>query len=279
MGRCRVAAQHGGVTRTTDAPRAAWPHLSPEAERRLVAAAAAGAPHACDRLVEAFWPAIRNAARVYRGVPAVNDAELMQEGVVGLLRALARFDPELGTPFWGYASWWVRQAMQQLVAELRRPIVLSDRALRRLARVRDARRAFAQDHRREPTIQDLVVATGIARRHIESLLAAERPTRGLDEHPGSGDDDSAPSLGDQLADPGAQDAYEHVADLSEIETVRDLPDALSARERGILRAHYGFDGPPMTLREIAGGLDVSAERVRQIEERALDTLRAAVASR
>ena len=62
--------------------------------------------------------------------------ELMQEGVVGLLRALERYDPDVG-PFWAYASWWVRQAMQQLVSELGRPLVLSDRAVRRLARIRD----------------------------------------------------------------------------------------------------------------------------------------------
>jgi DNA-directed RNA polymerase sigma subunit (sigma70/sigma32) len=60
--------------------------------------------------------------------------------VVGLLRALERYDPDLGTPFWAYAAWWVRQAMQQLVAELTRPVVLSDHALRQLTRVKEAHR-------------------------------------------------------------------------------------------------------------------------------------------
>jgi RNA polymerase primary sigma factor len=69
---------------------------------------------------------------------------LMQEGVVGLLRALQRYDPERGVPFWAYAAWWVRQAMQQVVSELSRPLVLSDRALRQLARVKAAQRRGAE---------------------------------------------------------------------------------------------------------------------------------------
>ena len=77
-------------------------------------------------------------------------SELMQEGVVGLLRALERYDPEVG-PFWPYASWWVRQAMQRLVAELTRPVVLSDRALRQLARVRNAHSEHLRSVRSEPS--------------------------------------------------------------------------------------------------------------------------------
>ena len=71
--------------------------------------------------MEAFLPLIAGVARVYRSSPTITSTELMQEGVVGLLRALERFDPSMGVPFWGYASWWVRQAMQQLIAELTNP--------------------------------------------------------------------------------------------------------------------------------------------------------------
>ena len=79
-------------------------------------------------LLEAFTPMIVTVARGNRGASGVGRAELMQEGVVGLLRALERYDPELETPFWAYASWWGRQAMQQLVSELSRPVVVPDRA-------------------------------------------------------------------------------------------------------------------------------------------------------
>src|SRR5918998_6633093 len=93
-------------------------------EVALVRAAQAGDADATARLVEAFTPLIAATASTYRSSPTIDQLELVQEGVVGLLRALARYDPERGVPFWGYASWWVRQAMQQLVAELTRPVVL-----------------------------------------------------------------------------------------------------------------------------------------------------------
>ena len=95
--------------------------------------------------MEAFLPLIAGVARVYRGSEAITRVELMQEGVVGLLRALERYDPEQGVPLWGYASWWVRQAMQQLIAELTRPVVLSDRSLRQLSALKRAHHAYLAD--------------------------------------------------------------------------------------------------------------------------------------
>src|SRR5690349_1319187 len=117
----------------------------------LVLAAQRNEAGARDELVNAYMPLVGAVARDYRYARAVDRAELMQDGVVGLLRGLERYDASLGTPFWAYASWWVRQAMQKLVAELSGPVVLSDRALRQLARIRDARRAFITAHRREPS--------------------------------------------------------------------------------------------------------------------------------
>jgi DNA-directed RNA polymerase sigma subunit (sigma70/sigma32) len=127
------------------------PRLPVAVERRLVAAAQGGDRQAREELVEAFLPLIAGVARVYRGSGAITRTELMQEGVVGLLRALERYDPAMEVPFWGYAAWWVRQAMQQLIAELTRPMVLSDRALRHLAQLKRAHGGFLQQHGREPT--------------------------------------------------------------------------------------------------------------------------------
>ena len=140
------------------------------------------------RLVDVFMPSIASVARIYRSAPAVDRAELMQEGVVGLLRALERYDPRRGTPFWGYASWWVRQAMQQLVAEVTGPVVLSDRALRQLARVKDARRTHLQAGGHEPSTAELVETTGLSREQVENLVAVERTPRALEEPTGEGAD-------------------------------------------------------------------------------------------
>jgi RNA polymerase sigma factor (sigma-70 family) len=243
-----------------------------------VLAARSGDPAACSRLVEVFEPMIGGIARGYASSARVARAELMQDGVVGLLRALHRYDPKLGTPFWPYASWWVRQAMQQLVAQMTRPIVLSDRALRRLARIKHARRELLQSTEREPTAAELAEATGLTRAQVDSLLAAERMPRGLEEPIGDGE--PAPStVGEMVADPVAEDAYDRVDQRIEVESLRALAGGLAARERGIVFSHYGLAGPARTLREIAVELQLSVERVRQIEDRALGKLReASVAS-
>jgi RNA polymerase primary sigma factor len=244
-------------------------------ERELLEAAKAGDVPARDELIEAFLPLIASVARIYRGSAGVERVELMQEGVVGLLRALRRFDLALGTPFWAYASWWVRQAMQQLVSQLARPVVLSDRAVRQLARIKTSRREFLQARGREPTCGDLAEATGLARAQVENLVVAERSARGLEE-PISGEEGAVGTLGDLLADPAAEDAYEDLPRRLEIEEVRGLLAGLSRRERTILIGRFGLRGREQTLRELACLLGVSAERVRQIEQRALDKLRAAV---
>ena len=246
--------------------------LTPERERALVVATAAGDANACEQLVEAFLPAISGVARLYRG-SSIERVELLQEGVVGLMRACRRFDPDLGTPFWAYATWWVRQAMQQLVASQTGPTVLSDRALRGLARLKETRRAYVQAHEREPSVHELVEETGLAREQIDSLLVAERAPRGFDE-PFAGAEGSA-TLGDVLADPGAEDEYEKVEERLEIERIRDLADSLGDREQRIIYEHYGVGRPARTLRQIGDELGVSAERVRQIEEQTLEKLRTA----
>lgn len=248
--------------------------LSPKEERDLVVAAAFGDQAATAWLVEAFLPAISGVSRLYRNTPGVERSELMQEGVVGLLRAVRRYDPTLGVPFWGYASWWVRQAMQQLVAQVTRPAVLSDRALRGLAHIRDARQTLLQEHGREPTLNEIVAATDLDHDQVEGLLAIERPSRALEE-PATSLDGSA-TVGDLIADPASESEYAQVLEQMEIDEVRKLTEELDERERTVLADHYGLGSPARTLQEIGHDLGVSAERVRQIEERALQKLRTAV---
>ncbi|MDX6551034.1 MAG: polymerase primary sigma factor [Gaiellales bacterium] len=248
--------------------------LTPARERQLVLASVAGEPRAREQLVEAFLPAIAGVARLYRNVPMVDRTELLQEGVVGLLRAARRFDPSLGTPFWAYAGWSVRQAMQQLVSELTRPAVLSDRAQRALAQVRETRRGYLQDHGREPTTSELAALVALSREQVESLLAVERAPQPLQIS--ASDSNGQQSAGDMLADPTAEQEYERIISRLEIERIRDLTRTLTAREREILNQHYGLEGPAKTLREIGEELGISAERVRQIEERSLEKLRDAV---
>lgn len=237
-----------------------------------MAAAASGDRAARDQAVEAYMPLIGSVAHRYRGARAVDHAELMQEGVVGLLRALDRYDLNRDTPFWAYATFWVRQAMQQLVAELTWPVVLSDRALRHLAQIREEERRFSQDEGRSPSSAELGAAAGLGPEHLGLLLAAERAPRGLDE-PVPAEGGTGSSLGEMLSDPAALDPIERIPSRDAAERLAEVLVVLTARERTIVADHYGLDGEPRTLRVIAAGMGVSAERVRQIEQGALDKLR------
>jgi len=240
-----------------------------------VIAAERGDANACKRLVEAFLPAIVGLAVGFPTGTGVERRELVQEGVVGLLTAARRYDPELATPFWAYASFWVRKAMEELMADLVMPVALSDRAVRGLAQIRAARREHVQTRGAEPTDEELSHATGFTRSQLGSLKAIERKPRALQE-PLTTHGGTTVTVGDTILDPAAEQAYERVLDELEIREVRDLADQLAERERLVLRAHYGLDEPAKTLAQIGAGLGLTAERARQIEHGALDKLRTAL---
>jgi RNA polymerase sigma factor (sigma-70 family) len=243
-------------------------------ERDLVIAAEGGDSDACRKLVEACLPAIGDLARTFKN-SRVERLELLQEGVAGLLVAARRYDTTLNTPFWAYASFWVRKAMQELVAELARPVALSDRAVRELAQIRRARSEHLQVHGVEPDADALSRSTGLTAAQLERLQATERRPRSTQEQLTVGDEATA-TIGDAIVDPTAEQAYQEVLDAFEIRDVRDLTEQLDERERFVIRAHYGLGQDAQTLSEIGAGLGLTAERARQIEAGALSKLRAAL---
>jgi RNA polymerase primary sigma factor len=242
-------------------------------ERDLVIAAESGDSDACRKLVEAFLPAIDDLARSFKN-SRVERVELLQEGVAGLLVAARRYDTTLNTPFWGYAVFWVRKAMQELVADLARPVALSDRAVRELAHIRRTRSEHLQLHGVEPNAEELSRATGLTPAQLERLQAAERTPRSMQEQL-TGKEEAA-AISDTIVDPAAEQAYQQVLDAFEVRDVRDLTEQLDERERVVIRAHYGLAQEAQTLSEIGAGLGLTAERARQIEAGALSKLRAAL---
>jgi RNA polymerase primary sigma factor len=250
--------------------------LSPEEELDLVVATERGDEAACRQLVDTFLPAIGGVARRFDAGGRVQRTDLMQEGVAALLFAARRFDPSMKTPFWAYASFWVRKAMQELVADLTRPVALSDHAVRGLAQVRAARRDHVQEHGAEPTKAELAAATGFTRAQLDRLLAIDQTPRSFDEPLTAGEGTTA-TFGETVADPGAEHEYEQVLDKMEVDAVRVLADRLDARERMVLWRHYGLGETPQTLNKIGSDLGLTAERVRQIEKQALEKLREAAA--
>jgi RNA polymerase sigma factor (sigma-70 family) len=249
------------------------PEPTAEDTKRLVERAQAGDAAARAALVEAYLPALSAMARNYR-TSRIARQELLQEGVVGLLRALERFDPDRGAAFWTYASFWVRQAMQHLVAELTRPLVLSDRALRNLSRLKQLHHEELQRSGREPTRAELAERSGLEPEQIDDLVATEAG-RSLDE-PVRGVDGELGTFGDLLVDPMAEHAYERVLAAIDTEALHSLLAGLSERERHVLELRYGVDGEELSLRQVGERLGLSGERVRQLERRALAKLGAAM---
>ncbi|WP_331627464.1 sigma-70 family RNA polymerase sigma factor [Actinomycetospora sp.] len=248
--------------------------LTNEQERDLVIGTEAGDLDACHQLVEAFLPPIAAMARRFPTGIGIERQELIQEGVAGLLFATRRYDPDLGTPFWAYATFWVRKGMQDLVAELTMPLALSDRAVRGLASIRAARREHLSSYGTEPTTDQLSRVTGLRPEQIARLQAAARAPRSFEEPAGEDRDDA---VADHVHDGQAEHAFDQVLDAIEFREVQDLTEGLAERERAVLRAHYGLGTTAQTLQQIGQGLGLTAERARQIESGALRKLRSALA--
>jgi RNA polymerase sigma factor (sigma-70 family) len=245
---------------------------TPSDEQTLVRRAQAGDDDAREQLLERFLPLIVSLARTYR-VEGVEFADLIQEGCVGLLRALARYDPERGTPFGAFATWWIRHALQELRSDFIRPLRLPPRALRQLAQLKSEHARIYAAERRQAPLAEIASRSGIELDQAEALLQADARPRSLEE-PVAGTDDQIGHLGDLLEDPLSAQDYEDVLDTIAGEQLLALLSHLSERERDILAARLGLaDRRPESLGEIGERLGVSAERVRQIEQRALAKLK------
>ena len=250
-----------------------------EPARAVVEAAKAGDERSVAEVIDACLPQVLTISRRYVGTEHVERLELIQEGIAGLLQALDRFDPGCGTPFCAYARPAVQRAMQRLVAELSDAVVLSDRALRHLSRLKSAEDELMREHPRLPTRREILDRAGVEREEAKRLLAETSPPRSFQEPITAEDGGVIGSLGDLVDDPRAVDAYDRVLDAMEAHELLPLLSVLSPRERSILRARYGVDGEEQSIRQIAERLGLSTSRVREIERRALRKLRrAAVAA-
>ena len=239
----------------------------------LARRAQAGNETAREELIRRLLPLVHATARRYR-TEGLEQADLLQEGIVGLLRALQRFDPERGVPFVAFATWWIRQSLQEARSDFIRPLRLPPKALRQLSQLKSEHQRIYEDERRSARVVELAERTNIELEQAEALMVADARERSLDEPIGSMDAEFG-TLGDLLEDPLSAAAYEDVVDAVAGGQLRALLSRLTDREREVVRARFGFDGPAEKLSELGERLGLSAERVRQIEERALAKLRSA----
>jgi RNA polymerase sigma factor (sigma-70 family) len=239
----------------------------------LARRAQAGDDAAREELIQRLLPLVHSTARRYR-TEGLEQDDLLQEGIVGLLRALQRFDPARGVPFAAFATWWIRQSLQEARSDFIRPMRLPPKALRQLSQLKSEHQRIYQDEHRSAKIGELADKTNIELDQAEALLTADARPRSLDE-PIENTQGELGTMGDLLEDPLSAAAYEDVVDAVAGGQLRALLSRLTEREREIVQARFGFDVPAERLSEVGERLGVSAERVRQIEERALAKLRSA----
>lgn len=267
----RTAPERAGDTRLEPRLETQRDEPSSTEAERLALRAKAGDVQAREQLIERLLPLVDSLARAYR-TEGLDHGDLVQEGIVGLLRALRRYDPGRGTPFPAWASWWIRHALQEARSDFVRPLRLPRQALRQLAQLKAEHERIYAREQRDACLAELAARTGIDLAQAEALLRVDPRPRSLDESvPGS--EGEVGTLGALLEDPLAADDYEDVLDTIAGAQLRALLSRLTEREREIVDARFGFGRPKERLVEIGERLGISAERVRQLERRALAKLR------
>ncbi|RKZ03631.1 MAG: RNA polymerase subunit sigma [Candidatus Hydrothermota bacterium] len=245
--------------------------LTPKEEEELIRKAKQGDREATEKLIYAHLKFVVNMAKRYQGY-GVPLADLINEGNIGLLRALQRFDPKRRVRFLSYAIWWVRQAIMKALNEQSRLIKVSSERRAKLKKIRQKEIDLLQEMGEEPTFEEIAKELGLNPEEVKKAYKLVTTEISLDA-PIYPDNEKRTLLDilDQDALPSPEEAYEKNEQTTKL---KEMLETLSPRDRKILSLYFGLDdGKPKTLEEIGKRMGISRERVRQLKERALKTLR------
>ena len=251
------------------------PVLTREDEAMLAAKVAAGDEAAKQRMIEANLRLVVQVARRYlnRGLPL---GDLIEEGNLGLMRAVEKFDGTRGVRFATYATWWIRQAVSRALANQARTVRLPIHVQMLLGRYVKEQQRLTQELRRPPSAAELAQALGLSEDQIGELEELRQQPLSLDAPAGGESRRLSDVIADATADPAAAltRLFRARADLAAV------LDDLAPNERTVLRRRFGLEGDePQTLEAIGQGLKLSRERVRQIETAGLRKLRGLLGAR
>lgn len=208
-------------------------------------------------------------ARRYEGA-GLGLLDLVQEGNLGLMRAVEGFDHEKGFKFSTYATWWIRQSIGRALADSSRTIRVPSHVREVYSLIDQSTDKLAAQLERQPTVEEIAELSGVSVERVALVHQHRRPLVSLST-PLDSDGDS--ELGDLIADDAAISPYESAAAALERRALVDQLRRLEEREEQVLRSRFGIDDHPMTLAEIGEKMGITRERVRQIEARALGKLR------